>query len=68
MLTIYKPEDDQDRKRRRWHALGYILAGVLIVAAEFVAYSSPWWYLPVAVEAWWMWAVISLDWENRGSS
>jgi len=64
MLTIYMPEDKQGRKRRRWLALGYLIAGGLIITATFFSYGTPWWYLPLAVEAWWMWAFWTLDWEK----
>lgn len=65
MLTIHMPEDKQEnRRRRRWQALGYLIAGGLIITTTFFAYGTPWWYLPLIVEAWWLWAVYSLDWEK----
>jgi hypothetical protein len=62
MLTIQMPGGHEaGHRHRRRQALGYLIAGVLILASLFVAYTSNWWYLTVAVEAWWLWAVSSWD-------
>jgi hypothetical protein len=37
--------------------------GLLVITSVFVAYGTQLWWLPPLVEAWWMWAVITGDWE-----
>jgi hypothetical protein len=64
VLTIQMPDGHEAKhKRRRWQALGYIAAGLLVITSVFVAYGTQLWWLPPLVEAWWMWAVITGDWE-----
>lgn len=66
MLTVYKPQDGEENPRRRkLDALLYLIAGGIIIAATFVAYSTSVWPLPLAVEAWWMRAVLSQDWKVK---
>lgn len=63
MLTIHMPEDRQeDRQKRRWQALGYLIAGAIIMVSVFAAYNTQLWWLPPIVESWWLWAVWSQDW------
>lgn len=57
MLTIHMPDDKDKRKRQRRYALGYVTAGILIIAATLAAWSSNLWFLPVVLEVWWFWAI-----------
>lgn len=70
MLTIQMPEGHDKKKgrsltRRRWEALGYVVAAGLIFASIYISFDSPhWWWVAVLVEAWWFWAAASQDWEK----
>lgn len=64
MLTIHMPDHDEKRKRQRRDALGYVIAGMIIITSVFLAYDTPFWFVPLAVEAWWLWAVYSREWEK----
>lgn len=64
MLTIHMPDDKDKRKRQRRYALGYVTAGILIIAATLAAWSSNLWFLPVVLEVWWFWAITDHDWEK----
>lgn len=65
MLTIHMPDDREDKdKRRRLRAAAYLFAGALIMTSTFIAYNTQLWFVPVAVEFWWMWAALSQDWEK----
>jgi hypothetical protein len=65
MLTIYKPGGEEKRKRQRIRGLGYIIAGVIIMACIFLTWSSKFWFVPIAVESWWLWAVYSHEWDKE---
>jgi hypothetical protein len=65
MLTIYKPCGEEKRKRQRQRALGYLIAGLIIMASIFLSWTSKFWFVPIAVEAWWLWAVYSHDWDKE---
>lgn len=54
MLVIQIP-DSGDRKRKL-RALAYLIPGPLIIWAAFTA-AGDWFYLAIAVEIWWLWAV-----------
>ena len=61
MLVIQMPDNEQrraKRRTRRLRALGYLIAGLLIVTALGVAFTrGPYlWYPVFAVESWWLWA------------
>lgn len=60
MLTIQMPEGHKDPTvRRRRRALGYLIAGLIILPCLFIAYGSRWWFLPLIMEWWWIWASIT---------
>jgi hypothetical protein len=57
MLNIHMPDSyHKDRARRRRRALGYLIAGLVIMPTIFIAGNTTVWYAPVILEAWWLWA------------
>ena len=67
MLTIQMPDGDKKTrslKRRRWEALGYVVAAGLIMASLIIAWDKKVWFVPIIVELWWFWAAASQDWEK----
>lgn len=68
MLTVQMP-DGHDKKtrslrRRRWEALGYVVAAGFILASIVISWDKQVWFVPVIVEVWWFWAATSQDWEK----
>jgi hypothetical protein len=60
VLIVQMPDKEKKKDRRRGlRALGYLLAGALIVTSGLLTVGSNWWYLTAAIEAWWLWAVIT---------
>jgi hypothetical protein len=57
MLNIQMPDRyHKNTARRKRRALGYLVAGILILASLLIAWNTSVWYAAIIVEAWWAWA------------
>lgn len=60
MLTIQMPDGHKDpHAKRRVRAIGYLISGLIIMVCLFISYNSRWWFIPVIVDWWWVWASLT---------